>query len=179
MKKTITKICENSNCKKEFEVCDTKAGNKRKYCQKTCQIPWLKGKTNVYSPETIEKKRISSTLWYQSDEGKVFTQNVTMKRNLSEQNPWRNPKQEWIEKGQNSKAKTLKEHPEIRQSYDSMKGKHHSDETKEKISKSNLGRKCSLETRKKISEKCINDYKTGKRNILSGSDGPNWKGGLV
>jgi hypothetical protein len=184
MKSKIKKIC--FGCKNEFEVPDTVSGRKRKYCKQTCQIPWLKGKTGVYSPETIEKKRQSSINWIWSKDG-IKNREKTRIRNLSDKNPWRHPKREWIEKGQATKKITLLKHPEIKLTYRSMLGKHHSPEVIEKIKigtsktlKEKYGVKnvCDLRwVREKISKTKIERYKNGKYKIKKGKDHHNWKGG--
>jgi len=184
MKPKIKKICDG--CKNKFEVPDTIAGRKRKYCKQTCQIPWLKGKTGVYSPETIEKKRKASLNWIWSKDG-ARNREKTRLRNLSENNPWRHPKKEWIEKGQEKKKQTLIDHPEIKLKYASMKGKHHTPETIKRMKASrekvvfdkygvdNVGKLDWV--RKKISKTKTDAYASGKYKVYYGKRHPGWKGG--
>jgi len=132
--KEIKLICQNPKCGKKFIV--KWAQRNRKYCRQKCQVPWLKGKTGMYSEETLEKKRQASLNWYKTEEGEKHKEK-TRQRNLKSDNPWlsknKTGNEEWEIKRIEAIKKTY-QNPEIRQKCDSMSGKTHSNKTIKKMS---------------------------------------------
>lgn len=143
---------------------------------------WNKGKTGIFSEETLEKIRIASTGRIVSEETREKIRIASTGRILSEEG--------------------RKKLSESKKGNTYNLGKHHSEETKLKISlsnkdnkKCNLGRHLSDETKLKISKAHkgkftgVDNPNFGKhmseeqkikiREANSGANGPNWKGGIT
>jgi len=130
-------------------------------------IAWNKGKTGIYSKETLKKMSISHKSENLSEETKRKISESRRKENLSEETL---RKRSESLKGKTSfwKGKTLSEETKRKMS-ESRKGRIVSEETREKLRQAAVGKKASEETKKKMSKAKIGvePWNKGLHNHLS------------
>ena len=131
------------------------------------KTPWNKGKTGIYSQETLRKIGAAH-------KGKIVSEETRRKMSKTHRGKKRTPFSEEHMR-RISESKSGENHPMFGKKFSSerrakiskaLRGKKHTEEHRQKNSEAQYGKTVSEETRAKIS------------NAMIGENHPNWKGGI-